>query len=323
MVDPNGDIYPPERIEAVRLYLDDNVFNNNIEQGAFPARVWIDPEPPREERVPQPPATGQFHLLIEQQDYTLTNDINFAFPRIQLNNQLPYNHILAIAYIQSTGGLVDTVGTWWPDNYVPAPPDSLDLKMLRPSEEQWGLYVWAPVRYLEAKNVYSLQAQDIDPWSLTLNVVRDIAGAGGQNPDYIENEFGKRTPLLQVLGLDQKNNFDPSNRTPDTRIDPEFVDLADGLLFFPDLRPFDPDLADIEGTAIRTPSWPRQFGKERPDTLGWYKSGDLAVPSSPARRNLEVIPEIYDLHYRALSAAWPEHHLYTIEFSISDDLPQH
>ena len=317
LVNPNGTVPPPEQVLDVRLYLDDRQVDNNVSQGALPARVWIDPDTTAG-RNPPTPATGQFYELTENENYVLANETNFGFPRIQLTNQLTSDHTLAVAYIQKTGDVVDTVGTWWPDGYVPASNDSLNLKMLRPSEEQWGsndltTSVWAPVRYLEAKNVYSLMAQDIEEGSLTLNVVRDIAGEGGHNPDYIVNEDGKQTPLLQVLGLDQKNNIDPSLRVPDQRIDPEFVDLPNGVLIFPDLRPFDPDVADIEGNTIRERSWPRNSGAERPDILGWRT---VTEPSTEAVRSLEVVPEVYDLKYSRLNIEASDHHIYTIEAQV-------
>jgi cell surface protein SprA len=316
--DPSATVGPNNPITSIRLYLDDKDIHNNVELGAASARVWLDPNA----ETPSTPATGEFHLLHEEQEYTVWNDLGFGFPRIELKNALTPYQTLAVAYIQTVGAVSETVGTW-PTSLA----DStivLYLKMLRPSDEEWGpndlkQSPWASVRYLEAKNVYSLGVHDIEPGTMSVDVVRDIAGTGGQNPDFIDNEFHKRTLLLQVLGLDQLNNFDPTNRTPDQRIDPEYVDLQNGLIFFPDLRPFDPDRADIEGTAARERSWPRSSGVERPDTLGWYKDqgSQGPVPSNAAVRNSEVVPEIYDLKYTELSQTAYQHHIYAIVVTIT------
>ena len=313
LINPNDPSSPTGAVTDIHLYLDDKTVYNNVEKGAQPARVWLDPTT----KTPSDPATGQFHLLYEgdDKDYVVPNDPNFSFPRIELKTALAPNQTLAVSYRQVINGTTVEVGT-----FLPVPGDTMDLKMLRPSDEEWGpnaltQSVWKDVRFLEAKNVYNLQVHDIEPGSLTLDVVRD---AGTQNLDNIKNEFNKTTTLLQLLGLDQKNNANTSDRTPDGRIDPEYVDLVNGLIFFPDLRPFDPDLSDIEGNAIRKRSWPREENAERPDTLGWYKdqATQSAVPSNAAERSAEVLPEIYDLKYTELSATSFQHHKYTIQAQV-------
>ena len=320
--DPNAPVNKIDNIE-IRLYLDDNTPNNDVEKGAQPARVWLDPKaktPTNPVTGIPTPVTGHFHQLVKQDDYTIPNESVFNLPRVELNNPLTPYQTLAVAYIMTVNAVPETVGTWL---FPPAGGDSiLDLKMLRPRDDQWGnkdlrFSPWGEARYLEAKNVYNLGVHDVEAGSFIVDVVQDFAGPQGQNPNFIDNEFKKRTPLLQVLGLDQKNNANPSNHTPDTRIDLEYVDLANGLIFLPDLRPFDPDLADIKGTDSRQRSWPRWEG-ERPDTLGWYKDySGLAAPSPSAVRLQEVVPEIYDLRYTELIQTAVQHHHYTIVLTIS------
>jgi hypothetical protein len=155
----------------------------------------------------------------------------------------------------------------------------------------------------------------IDPGSLRLEVVLDLAGPQGDNSSTIENEFGQKTPLIEVLGLDQRNNNNPGDRTPDGYVDAEYIDYEKGLLWFPDLRPLDPSLADIEGTAYRARSWPLAPGASRPDTLGWTldQATGMAVPSSAGVRDRETIPEIYDLLPSELSRTSGDIHIYSIE----------
>jgi hypothetical protein len=315
LINPNDPNAPTGPITKIHLYLDDKDPRNNVERGALKANVWLDPR-----TQSGPTIDGQFHLLSDQEDYTIPNDLNFSFPRIDLTNQLSQYQTLAVAYIQTVGAVSETVGTWIDKEHPIGSDSTLVLKMLRPSDDQWGgvdlrTSPWGEVRYLEAKNVYSLQAQDIEPGSLTLDVVRDQGGSS--NDDFIDNESGKRTTLLQLLGLDQKNNTDPSNRIPDQRIDPEFVNLEKGLITFPDLRPFDPDLADIEGTPARARSWPRDPSAQRPDILGWQDDGTGGVvPSSADVRSHEVVPEIYDLRHSELTNTSLQHHLFTIQAQV-------
>ena len=317
LLNPNGSATQGDApISQIHLYLDDKDVHNNIELGAQPARVWLNPA---NKDTTFAYATGQFHLLTQEQDYTVPTDLSSSsFPRVELKTPLSPNQTLAVAYIQTTGAVSETVGTW---ATTVDTTRVLDLKMLRPSDEEWGpndltRSPWAPVRYLEAKNVYSLGVRDIDPGSFTLSVVRDIAGEGGTNPDFIVNEFGKQTTLLRVLGLDQKNNSDNS-RAPDNRIDaPEFINYAEGIIVFPDLRPFDPDSADIAGNAVRERSWPRAIGAERPDTLGWYKDPLSADPVRSPNRVTEVLPAIYDTKETELSQISFQNHKYTIEAHV-------
>ena len=212
--DPNAQVGGNTKIH---LYLDDKDPRNNVEKGALKANLWLDP------RIRSAPTiNGQFHLLTEETDYTVLSDQNFSFPRIELKTTLSPYQTLAVAFIQTVGAVSETVGTWTDWNHPLEPDSTLDLKMLRPSDEEWGpndlrTSPWASVRYLEAKNVYSLGVHDIEAASLMLDVVRDVYGTIKANPNFIVNQddyFGRHTLLLQALGLDQKNNNDPTNRTP-------------------------------------------------------------------------------------------------------------
>ena len=135
----------------------------------------------------------------------------------------------------------------------------------------------------------------------------------------------QETPLVEVLGLDQRNNVNTDDRAPDGRMDPEFIDHENGILWFPDLRPFDPSRTDISGiaergTQYRDRSLPVVSAEnyERPDTLGWEKASDeYPAPSRPETRLLEVVPEIYDLLPNELSLRASEFHIYSIQVTTS------
>ena len=115
-----------------------------------------------------------------------------------------------------------------------------------------------------------------------------------------------QTPLIQVLGLDQRDNHDASSRVPDGLVDPEYINYDEGRLWFPDLRPFDPGPADVQGNDYRARSWPKVTGLSRPDlsrpdTLGWRPGRRTAVRSSEQVLAEETAPEIYDLRPDVLS----------------------
>jgi len=320
LADP--DSAPPPQIISLRVYLDDRIANNDVELGALDAQTWIDPAL----RTPAGDAyLGSFHLLQEGVDYRLLNAAGggtglLSRPLLELTTALWPEHVLAVAYQELVGTDVVEVGTLDP----PASGDTLQLKMIRPAEDGWGtdsrnnvVYsTWAPVRRLELRNVYELRARNIDPASFELRIVQDLAGPGGENSSTITNEFGIETPLLQVLGLDQKSNTDPLDRTPDGRVDPEYVDYERGLLFFPDLRPFDPSLADIEGTDFRPRSWPVPAGEARPDTLGWRVEAGQPVRSPGDVASRETVPEVYDLLPASLAKKAADYHVYTLEVTF-------
>lgn len=301
----------------LRVYLDDRMAANDVDLGAMPAKTWADAA----QKNPADPYRGNFHLLVEDQDYTLAVFLDPSpAPGLILNQPLAPNQALAVAFRGIVDGDTVVVGTPFP-----TPPDTLELQMIHLPDDAWGTaYVtqspWAAVAPLERKNIYDLGVRNIDPESFSLRVVRDVAGAGGDNPSSLTSEFGVETPLIQVLGLDQRDNENPDDETPDGKVDDEFIDYAGGLLIFPDFRPFDPSLADIKGTEYRSRSWPKNFFSTRPDTLGWTvdQGSGTAVPSSEAVRAEEVIPEIYDLTYGALQAQALTRSLYAIEVFLGN-----
>ncbi len=306
--DPDSVAIPQLVPGALRVYLDDRYFQNDVELGAQEAQVWLDPAA----KTPQnAPYKGQFHLLKEEDDYTFVNDENYAQPILILRNSLSTNQVLAVSYrlLRAPGDTVD-VGSY----RTPAAGDTLQLKMIRPGDDQWGTNltnesIWAAARRLELRNVYSLNAMNLDPESFTLKVERDL---GANNPTDFVLPDGSRVPYLQVLGLDQRNNSDASDYTPDGRVDPEFIDYTNGLLFFPDLRPFDPSRADILGTQFRARSWPIFENLQRPAILGWHYEGSTLVRDDPNALADEVAPEIYDYRPTYLGKESSNIHLFNI-----------
>ena len=331
VADPDSALVP-EAIVELRLYLDDNIPQNDTEKGAVDTKVWLDPNDSLSTFI-----TGKFHQLVEGEDadFVLLNEQNLSLPQLVLNTPISRTHTLAVYYRTETitvGFFVDADGdTVTVDSFVAAPGDTANLKMLRPAEEDWGendltTSVWAPVRRLEMKNAYSLKVSNIDLGTFELRIVKDIAGAGGENPSTLDND-PDQTPLIEVLGLDQKNNAS-GEPIPDGKVDEEFIDKDRGVLFFPDLRPFAPSLVDIEGhsqsdsLSFRVRSWPRDPSACRPYALGYSADPDFCtvILAPAATLDEETVPELYDLLPRELARTRSDHHIYLIEASVKSEV---
>jgi hypothetical protein len=312
LVDP--DASPPIQIHELYIYLDDVNINNNAQLGARPCRVWLDPA----QETPGTPYLGWFHPLQQVIDYEIRtfDALPVGHRVLVLRIPVTQNQILAVAYTGTRNGQPVSVGT-----LSPALDDTLDLQVLSPSNTMWGTVdltqsPWAPARKLELKSIYRLGALDIDPATFALVIRQDVTG-----PDLpvLENEFGVTTPLLEVLGLDQRDNGFVSNLVPDGRVDPEYFHAKEGILILPDSRPFDPSLDDIAGTPYRPRSWPTVAGASRPDTLGWHLGpGGVPTPSSFEVRWVEVTPGIYDTRRDELSRKWLEFSHYYLEATWTD-----
>ncbi|HEU4334565.1 MAG TPA: cell surface protein SprA [Candidatus Eisenbacteria bacterium] len=94
---------------------------------------------------------------------------------------------------------------------------------------------WYSTLKYELRNYYDLQGRDIDPTSLVVKV-RRIDNTLPTDPDDVGG-----TPIVRIVGLDQQakaGSADPF--APDGLVDDQYLILADGILFFPDLHPFAP-----------------------------------------------------------------------------------
>lgn len=221
----------------------------------------------------QPGPTGDYEIL---SDYYLFR--GYAYKIIRLKQPIPSTSIgsnacIAVTYTAtpldlngqpigapiSVGGRVIT---------AEADPDSgrTLLKMLRvPRDVPQGITIdgvsyfdpnasFAPVRELELKNFYQLNGSGIDPQSFKLTIQK------GRNepPDTYGRIPGDTTVVnyLEAAGLDNVNeSVSPPVPGHDLKVDGTlntggslqsstryFVDYKNGILFFPDPRPFAPRL---------------------------------------------------------------------------------
>jgi hypothetical protein len=221
----------------------------NLSQGL--ARL----DPTADSSLTNPQYRGYFAQLTFGQDYDiitpyLTGTTGVQIPVIKLRIPLGDQEVLAVSYTETrSDGTVVQVGRTdqVADSTLGKRQGEIVLKLIKQDltgeaipRDADGRYIadtsvspWYPTLGYELRNFYNLNAQNIDPQSLNL-VIRKKDSYQQVDPDQIGG-----TPLIQMLGLDQRDKN--GNLTPDGVIDPNFIDTANGIIFFPDLHPFDPD----------------------------------------------------------------------------------
>jgi len=209
--------------------------------------------------------------LTPEIDYTVSLEYwprqdGLTVPVLRLTQPISQSMRLAVSYVETTGGIATPVGTSYLS--VPVVEDPLLLKMIRPATSELpdpdadGFYnrndPWYKVLPYELRNFYYLQANNISIATMTL-AVRRLSGSEAIPPDNING-----IPLIQILGLDQQNNT-TFERGFDGKVDERYVDAERGILFFPDVNPFDPNDAIA----------PYAANACGPDTVGFLCLNDI------------------------------------------------
>ena len=163
--------------------------------------------------------------LEEGKEFTFNPELGY----ITLTRKLQNDEALAVAYEYTFRGEILKVGELSED-YGPRPEDQVAfLKLLRPNKinirDENGRRI--PTWDLMMKNVYSLNANQVEREGFQLRVIyRDIR-TGVDNPQLQEPANGPNRQLVEILGLDRLNpNGDPQ---PDGNFD-----YAEGLTIIPD-----------------------------------------------------------------------------------------
>lgn len=209
----------------------------------------LDPTAPSDS-VSNPQVLGRWDKLIQDVDYTIRDTYwpatpnGLRIPVIRLTNALGGAQMLAVSYIENA---TDTVGYGrasleLTNEALGKGRDTLLLKMIRPRDEYLKVTgindfdstsAWYPVLPYELRNFYFLGAQNISATSLDLKIRKWQFGEA-VNPD----KGADGVPLIETLGLDQVDA--QGERNPDGHVDPAYLDVERGVLFFPDITPFDP-----------------------------------------------------------------------------------
>ena len=230
---------------------DGNPFNNygNTIRG----RARLDPLEPTDS-TGNPENVGSFDVLIPGEDYQVFYPYfpvgaaaGAVIPVIHLMTPLPQPGVLAVSYVERIGADSVMVGRTNQAEYDSALgkfPGEVLLRMIGPPMDMISITAggefdrrspWYPSLRYQLKNFYRLGIQNFSLEDLTVTI-RHADAAYPTDPESFQG-----VPFINLLGLDQHGPTVGS--PPDGKIDGRFVDFAGGLLFFPDLHPFDPDTA--------------------------------------------------------------------------------
>ena len=218
---------------SLTVWLDDGNFNNNREKASKRGTAFVNPTRPVER--PDETREGFFDLLIEGQDYVVTDQLF-----LQLKRQLGDNEVLAVAYT-TVGGT--EVGS-------PASADTLDLKLIRAANPDTLHFTWD----YTLRNVYSLREPNVQLSSLQLEVYR-----GNRDlKQSIETVAGETRKYTSILGL-----ADQAGRVAVPRILRDPFGGPDYLVL-PDIRPFfQPTGPGDEPIALERPNRRLYFNSDR------------------------------------------------------------
>ncbi|MGH7570296.1 MAG: hypothetical protein ACREMK_00435 [Gemmatimonadota bacterium] len=192
---------------TLNVWLDDGNFSNNREQNSKRGEALVNPVDPN--AFPEQTYEGFFDLLIEGQDYVVTDGIV-----LQMRRQLNDSEVLGVSYL--TGGGTQVGTTQDAEDQV--------LKLVKPTNPDTLDFTWD----YTLRNIYSLREPNIQLGSLELEIYR-----GNQDlRQTFESIGGESRKYSQVFGLTDANgrvNLPRILRDPFQG--PDFIVL-------PDVRPF-------------------------------------------------------------------------------------
>ncbi|MCU0444405.1 MAG: cell surface protein SprA [Microscillaceae bacterium] len=161
---------------------------------------------------------------------------------ISLLTPLRNDEVLAVAFEYTINGRNFKVGELTDDYATRNPEQLIHLKMLRPPSIRLDLPTWD----LMMKNVYSLNATQINRQNFLLRIIYKDDLTGIDNPTLQEGVRVKDRPLLRVMGLDRLNpQNDPQPDGNFDYVEGLTIDSRNGKIYFPVLEPFG---ANLRGT---------------------------------------------------------------------------
>jgi len=184
---------------------------------------------------------------LSEQEYTFNKRLGY----ITLSRKLQNDEALAVAYEYTYQGADYQVGEL-SDDYTNLNEDqAVFLKLLRPRKinitdpEDERIPSWD----LMMKNIYNLNATNINQEGFQLRVIYRDDRSGIDNPQLQEGTTASTKPLIEILGLDRLNpNNDPQRDGNFDFVEGLTVNTETGLIIFPYLQPFsDPLRQEFEG----------------------------------------------------------------------------
>ncbi len=168
---------------------------------------------------------------LDDREYFVNRELGY----ISLLRKLQNDEVLAVAYEYTYNGRRYKVGELMEDYQNRQESEAIVLKLLRPTRIDTRVPTWD----LMMKNIYNLNASQIDRDGFNLRVQYRDDLTGIDNPSLHEGARTKDQPLIRLLGLDQLNpNNDPAPDGNFDYIEGITIDPRNGNIIFPVLEPF-------------------------------------------------------------------------------------
>ncbi len=168
---------------------------------------------------------------LDPTEYTINKKLGF----ISLLRKLQNDEMLAVSYEYTNDGQDYKVGELTEDYSGRSENEVIFLKMLRPNKVDTESPSWD----LMMKNIYYLNANQIEQDGFTLRIQYRDDLSGIDNPSLHEGRNTTNVPLLELLGLDQLNRNNDKQRDANfDYIEGVTIDPRNGLIIFPVLEPF-------------------------------------------------------------------------------------
>jgi len=168
---------------------------------------------------------------LDPSEYTFNRQLGF----ISLSRQLQNDEVLAVAYEYNLLGIRYKVGELTEDYQSRNEEEVIFLKMLRPGKINTRVPTWE----LMMKNIYDLNASQIEQPGFELRVIYRDDDTGLDNPSLHEGENTKDIPLIEIMGLDKLNqNNDPQKDGNFDFVEGVTINPDRGYMMFPFLQPF-------------------------------------------------------------------------------------
>ncbi|XOV92005.1 MAG: cell surface protein SprA [Bacteroidota bacterium] len=168
---------------------------------------------------------------LEDNEFTVNKQLGY----ITLLRKLQNDEALAVSYEYTYNGQVYKVGELTEDYSGFADDKVIFMKLLRPNKINSQVPSWN----LMMKNIYNLNASQVDPAGFTLRIHYRDDRTGIDNPSLHEGRLTKDKPLLELMGLDQLNRNNDRQRDGNFDfIEGITIDTRNGNVIFPVLEPF-------------------------------------------------------------------------------------
>lgn len=168
---------------------------------------------------------------LSETEYTFNPTLGY----ISLSRKLQSDEALAVSFEYTLNGQTYRVGEL-SDNYGDRGENELIiLKLLRPAK----INIDAPTWDLMMKNIYNLNAAQINPEGFELKIIYRDDNTGINNPSLHEGQMTKDVPLVQIMGLDQLNGSGVRQKDGNFDfIEGITVNPVTGQIIFPVTEPF-------------------------------------------------------------------------------------